>query len=853
MDTEQHIASELRLRPEQVKAALELLKQGATVPFIAQYRREKTGNLDERRLSTIQEKLRAIDELDARRSVILNSIKAQDKLDPALQSRIESVTTRGELEDLYLPFGPQKKSPAETAKEKGLEPLADLIQKQETTSGDPEEIAAPFLSAEKGVKEVQEALTGAQHIVADRLASDLELRKTLRKRVRKDGVLTATARRGVDLNRSKYKEFSQAANQVSSNKMLPLLRGVADRKLVLKIQVPREQVLSDLKPSVVTKSESVFSANLEKALEEAVDKLLLPGFENEYLEEITARAESTALDQCARNLRATLLHPPLGPRTVLTIAGEGKKAVGLAIVDAYGKLVKGGPFVLEEDPEKRKALSDEFLKLLAENEVDTVAVGNGPSGRRIYTFVAEVLQSAGLDRQGKALVNETGLSAVANAQPAKEAWPDAEPLVRCAALLARRLQDPLPELIKVNPKLLVSGASQLSIDAKTLRRRLDDAIASCVNAVGVDVNASDARLLEYVSGLNGQMAKAIVAKRDEKGSFKAREELKSVPGINEAVFAQCAGFLRVSMGSEPLDSTAIHPERYELVRKMAESVESKVEDLMGNTEALGKIEIGKFKSEDAGENTLRHILRELRLNGRDPRGRFLTPRYDARIKSIEDIQPGQVLTGIVTNHSAFGVFLDIGIAEEGLVHVTELSRRQLHDPARFLPVGKLAKVKVISADAQKKRISLSIKAMELEEKDRRGGRRPGSSAQRRAVGRSGPQDRERSTQGDQGQGASGGGERGRKGGGRDRDRTSREAAKYPTVSASGKPMPDFSKFFASGSKKKDKRKKKDGRRDEGASRKEILEVIRNQANRSAPTLGDLLKEAGVKEDEKKKS
>ena len=914
LDAVQVIATALKLPPEQVAGAAELLKAGATVPFLARYRKERTGGLNEEQLYAIKDRLGALVSLEARRSVILSSVKAQDKLTDKLRARIESAPTRTDLEDLYLPYCPHHKSPATAARAQGLEPLAEQILKQEAT-GNAEELAANYLSSEKGVKEASAALAGARALIAEGLAENAGLRGAVRQLVFSEGKLIAQAAGG-DAERGKYAtyaHFSEAIAKLPSHRILAVLRGETEKKLKVTLEAPRDKILEHLKALLPARPESAFAAELAKALEECVDRFLLPTLNVELRAELKSRADQAAAELFARNLRSLLRQPPFGPQRVLAATVDRKTGCHVVVLDEQGKLLAHAALPLEKDEEKGKAAREELLKLVREHKPAAVASGNDAEGREADAFLRETL-SADPELKGvlRVLVNEAGASAYSASRAARDEFPELPPPTRAAISIGRRLQNPLAELVKIHPKSIGVGQYQHDVDQKVLLRKLEEAVESCVNAVGVDLNAAGPELLTHVSGLGPRLAASTYETRLRQGLFACREDLRKVPGFGPKAFELCAGFLRVHGGLRHLDHTAIHPERYPLVEEMAQTLGLQPKDLLGNAAALAKLDLPRFQNAEIGEFTVRDIVEELKDPGRDPRGPFVPPQFNEGIQDVKDLQEGQVLNGVVTNLTAFGAFVDIGVHQDGLVHVSELSHKFVRDPALLLSVGQPVKVKVLGVDGERKRISLSMKALEAPPAPRpkpkaerpprprkvspraatapaaappqtAPGQAPAPSAAAReaasaatapaaapagqavaaapAAGQATapahpPRPERRGPPAGRGPArgppAGRGPERGPRAGRQDRGDRKDRGDRGPRRREAGPPpapgKPDYSKFFVRGKRKE--RRDFGPRRENEASRDDIRQVMRTQ-EQHGHTLGDLLKKAGLDEGEPK--
>ena len=881
LDAVQVISSELKLPPEKVAGAVELLREGATVPFLARYRKEKVGSLDEEQLYDIKERLGALVSLEARRSVILSSIKAQDKLADELKAKIDTAATRTDLEDLYLPYCPKRKTPGATACSQGLAPLADQILKQEG-AGSAEDLAAPFLSSEKGVKETAAALKGARAVIAERWADDAAVRAAVRQVITGEGKLATEAAQNVALDRTKYSSyanFTEPIAKLPSHRILAVLRGEAEKKLKVKLDVPREKLLAVLNAKVSVRPESAFAGELKTAMEECVDQFLLPVLEQETRTELKTRADLAAAELFARNLKALLRQPPYGPKRVVAGAYERRTGIHLVALDEDGKVLTHVSLPYNDD-EKKKAAKEKLQTLIGEHKPVAVCSGNDVDGRETDAFFRDVLETGKVEGVERLLVNEAGAAAYSASRTARDEFPDFPPVVRAAISIGRRLQNPIAELVKIHPKSIGVGQYQHDVDQKVLLRKLEEAVESCVNAVGVNVNTAGADLLTHVSGLGQRLAASIVETRARQSTFKRREDLRHVPGFGPKAYELAAAFLRIQGGENPLDNTAIHPERYNIVKEMAETLGVRPEELLNKKEELEKLDLERYRTAEVGEETLNDIVAELKDPGKDPRGPFVRPQFNEGVRDVSDLTNGQVLNGVVTNLTAFGAFVDIGVHQDGLVHVSELSHKFVRDPALLLTVGQAVKVKVLGVEADRKRISLSIKALEEAPAPRpkrparppRGPRTPrpagkpgetpvtagapaggagapGTGGGPRREGRRRTERRPR-TGGPGGAGGPGGtgGERKEGQGSRDgrpgRDRKPRE--RKPET-APGKP--DYSKFFV-----RSKRKTRKGtgpRRESEASRDDVRQVMRSQKS-GGQSLGDLLKKAGVKEDGEEK-
>lgn len=702
----------------QVEHTVDLLQEGATVPFIARYRKEHTGELDEVQIRTIEEQLAYFSELEERKATILKSIDEQGKLTAELRERIESSRQKTEIEDLYLPFKPKRRTKATIARERGLEPLADIIAAQELTAGTPEDVAFPFVSLDKEVLDAAAALEGAGHILAERLSDDADARATVRRLSNEQGVMTSRVANDYRDQVTKfemYYDYQEPLKAVPSHRMLAMRRGEKEEVLYLSISTPIEQIMAELKSRLILR-ESIFNLLLQRVAEDAYKRLIAPSVEVELRLESKERADEAAILVFARNLRDLLLAPPAGGKRVLGIDPGFRTGSKLAAVDTTGRFLEHVTIYPHIGESRIPQARQELLSLVKNHAIEMIAVGNGTAGREMEIFAKETLAGAGAQFPVVS-VSEAGASIYSASDIAREEFPDLDLTVRGAISIARRLQDPLGELVKVAPKSIGVGQYQHDVNQPTLKKSLDDVVESCVNYVGVDLNTASWALLAYVSGVGPALAKAITRYRDENGSFTSRKALLKVPRFGAKAFEQAAGFLRIRDGANPLDNSAVHPERYRLVESMASDLGVSLAQLVADPALVGKIELKCYISEDVGLPTLVDIIEELKKPGRDPRSQFQTASFRDDIRTINDLQEGMILQGVVTNVTAFGAFVDIGVHQDGLVHISHLANRYIKDPSNAVKAGQVVKVKVLSADSQRKRISLSIKEAEQSSKE----------------------------------------------------------------------------------------------------------------------------------------
>jgi len=652
-------------------------------------------------------------ELEERKVTVLKSIEEQGKLTPELRERIEATRQKTELEDLYLPYKPKRRTKATIARERGLEPLADIMAAQELTAGTAEEAAAPFVDPAKEVPDATAALEGAGHILAERLSDDADARTMVRRLTKEQGVMTSRVAADYKEKVTKfemYYDYQEPLKAVPSHRMLAMRRGEKEEVLYLSIAAPVEQILAGLKSRLIQRA-SIFGPLLERVAEDAYKRLIAPSIEVELRLESKERADEAAILVFARNLRDLLLAPPAGGKRVLGIDPGFRTGSKLAAVDATGRFLEHVTIYPHIGEGRVPQARQDLLRLVEAHAIEMVAVGNGTAGREMEIFVKETLAGAG--RQLPVVsVSEAGASVYSASEIAREEFPELDLTVRGAISIARRLQDPLGELVKVDPKSIGVGQYQHDVNQTMLKRSLDGVVESCVNYVGVDLNTASWALLAYVSGVGPALAKAITRYRDENGPFASRKALLKVPRFGAKAFEQAAGFLRIRDGKHPLDNTAVHPERYLMVEAMASDLGVTLAQLAADPPLVDRIDLKRYVSDSVGLPTLKDIVEELKKPGRDPRSRFQTASFRDDIREITDLQADMILQGVVTNVTAFGAFVDIGVHQDGLVHISHLANRYVKDPNDAVKAGQVVKVKVLSADPQRKRIALSIKEAE---------------------------------------------------------------------------------------------------------------------------------------------
>ena len=705
-----HIAKTLNLPLRGLVAVIELLDEGGTVPFIARYRKEATGNLDEVQILSIEESLAYFRDLASRRETILASIAEQGKLTDELKARIEATLDKAELEDLYLPYKPKRRTKATIAREKGLEPLAAYLWAQQNTGQPLESFAATFVNAELGVATADEALEGARHIVAEWISEDADLRKALRQLLFDEGVVVSRKSTDAVDEQEKFKmyyEYSEPVKTIPSHRMLAIRRGEAENILYFLLEIEPERAIAILQRHVLRQSGD-WTPQLVMAIDDAWKRLLNSSIQGEIRLELKRRSDTEAIRVFRDNLYNLLLAPPAGPISVLGIDPGLRTGCKVAVVDETGKLLAHDVFYLHTSKHGNAEAAPKLEALLRTHNVRAIAIGNGTASRETDAFVREFLKEKKIEGIFSATVSESGASIYSASAVARQEFPDLDLTVRGAISIARRLQDPLSELVKVDPKSIGVGQYQHDVDQRQLQESLETVIESCVNKVGVDLNTSSWTLLRFVAGITERAALNIVSFRNEKGSFRSRMQVLEVPGIGPKTFEQAAGFLRIRNGDDPLDGTAVHPESYPVVEQIAASLKTTVKAIIQEPQLLEKVDRSQLS---AGAYTVNDILAELRKPGRDPRDKFVAPSFLEGVREIADVEPGMVLEGVVTNVTKFGAFVDIGVHQDGLVHISELSNHFIKEPSEAVKTGQIVKVKVLAVDTKAKRIALSIKQL----------------------------------------------------------------------------------------------------------------------------------------------
>lgn len=688
--------------------AMVLLEGGATIPFIARYRKEKTGNMDEVVLRKLSDRLEYYREMETRKAAILKSIETQKKLTPELVKKINECTDKTALEDMYLPFKPKYKTRATTAKDKGLEPLANLILTALDGGKTKEELAAPFINAEKGVENIKEALAGAKDIIAERVADQAAIRGWVRNHVTEKGVLQSSPRpnyKEVKTKYSTYYDISELLKNAPSHRLLAIRRGAKEEVLNWKVLVDDEYVIDTIKRSVIKNPKLLFKKEFEEAVADSYTRLMATSIQVEVFMKAVARAEEEAISVFSKNLQNLLLAPPAGSKITIGVDPGYRTGCKLAVVDEKGDF-KEFSTIYPTPPENDYVGSEAvFMDLVLEYEPELIAVGNGTASKEVYSFIKELLKKH-KQSINVVMVSEAGASVYSASELAGKEYPDLDLTARGAISIAHRLQDPLAELVKIDPKAIGVGQYQHDVNQKELKKSLDLTVQSCVNFVGVDLNTASPELLSHVSGIGPAAAENIAKYRSENGKFTSREDLKKVPKLTPKVFEQCAGFLKIRNASNPLDYSTIHPEAYPVVEKMAADGKVSVKEIIANAALLDKINLDQYVTADIGKLTLQDIVKELKKPGLDPRTEFKNVEFSDEINELEDLQLGMLLKGTATNVTNFGVFVDIGVHQDGLIHISEIAETFIKNPYEVIAAGDTLTVEVLEVDVELKRIAL---------------------------------------------------------------------------------------------------------------------------------------------------
>ncbi len=701
------IAHEQNIDARQIKAVADLLADGSTIPFIARYRKEATGSLDEVVVMTVRDRLQQLRELEDMRAMILNSLEKHGHLTDALREKVMAADTATALSDIYLPYKPKRRTRATMAREKGLEPLALAVFEQ--TGNDPEILAADYVDAEKGVASIEEALAGARDIIAEIINENEDVRARMRELFFTKAVISCRVIPGMEEPGAKFRDYfdwQEPVIAVPSHRMLAMRRGESEEILILRI-LPDEDAAMELIENLFVTNDGTDGDQVRLAAKDAYKRLLSRSMETEVRLHAKEKADQAAIAVFADNLRQLLLAPPLGARRVMGIDPGFRTGCKVVCLDRQGKLIHHDTVFLHMSETRQHEEIRKIKTLCKEFDMDAIAVGNGTAGRETEAAVKAIA----FDRPVQVvMVNESGASIYSASEVAREEFPDLDLTVRGAVSIGRRLMDPLAELVKIDAKSIGVGQYQHDVDQAALKQSLDDVVMSCVNRVGVDLNRASAQLLTYVSGLNAGVAKNIVAHREQNGSFASRRQLLDVPRLGPKAFEQCAGFLRIPDGENPLDASAVHPESYHIVAAMANDLGAAVEDLIKSAEIRSKIDVAAYVSDAVGLPTLKDIMDELARPGRDPREKFEEFAFADGIEKITDVLPGMKLPGIVTNITAFGAFVDVGVHQDGLVHISQMADRFVKNPADVVKVGQRVRVTVLAVDMDRRRISLSMRA-----------------------------------------------------------------------------------------------------------------------------------------------
>lgn len=704
------IAAEFSLAISSVQAVIQLLEGGNTIPFIARYRKEATGNLDEVQIKNIQDRYTYLQELEDRRQTILTSIESQGKLTEELRAQILACQVKTALEDLYLPYKPKRRTRAMIAREKGLEPLADLICQQPLTPA-PEVAAQSYINQEKGVDDVQAALAGARDIIAERVAENATVRAVVRESFASEGIVVSKVRSEKAKEPTKfeqYYDFKESVRTIPSHRYLAIRRGEKEEILDFSIQIEAEPILRQIEKIMLWNPLSPFGDHLKQAVEDGFHRLLCPSVETDVRLDLKWASDRSAVAIFADNLRHLLLASPLGGRPILGIDPGVRTGCKCAVIDATGKYLESETIYLSQGEQAQKQAKQVLKRLLDSHQPYAIAIGNGTAGRETEAFIRQFLKEISWDKSLVVSVNEAGASVYSASDVAREEFPELDVTIRGAISIARRLQDPLAELVKIDPKSIGVGQYQHDVHQPLLQDELQHVVESCVNRVGVDLNTASASLLSYVSGIGPTLAKKIIKHRELHGAFRNRQDLRTISGFGTKTFEQAAGFLRIRNGQNPLDASAVHPERYDVIQQMAADLNVSLAELVANPMLADHIDVKRY-AKVVGELTLADIIQELKKPGRDPRATFEPPSFRDDILSIEDLKPGLRLEGIVTNVTAFGAFVDIGVHQDGLIHLSELSDQYIKHPSEVVKAGDKIKVEVLQVDIPRRRISLTAR------------------------------------------------------------------------------------------------------------------------------------------------
>jgi protein Tex len=714
LDIRAQIATELDLNPNIVQNVLDLFAEGATIPFIARYRKERTDEMNEIVLRELEERFNYLTDLAARKESILSSIESQDKLTPELRTKIENCLLKTELEDLYLPYKPKRRTRATIAREKGLEPLAELIRSLNNPSAQPVELepeAAKYIDEEKGVKTAAEALAGAADIIAESIADKANLRAYIREYIQSEGQFRSKIKDDVAEGSTKfemYRKYSAPVSKVAPHNLLALFRGETEKVLSLELEFSEDDICEYLAAQEIKTKVPAIRAFYQTMLKDAFNRLMKTSLVNEVRSECKLQADIGSISNFETNLRELLLSAPAGMKPTLAIDPGFRSGCKVAVLSETGKYLAYEAVFPHQAANQRQQAANTVRQFIKKYNIQLIAIGNGTAGRETDQFVIELLADVE-PKPIKVMVNESGASIYSASEVAISEFPDLDITVRGAISIGRRLQDPLAELVKIDPKSIGVGQYQHDVDQKLLRKKLDDTVESCVNYVGVDLNTASKELLAFVSGLSPAVANNIITYRNEHGAFKNRKQLLKVAKLGPKAYEQAAGFLRIRDGENPLDNTAVHPESYPILAAIAKDVNIPLTEPTKLGTQLKQVDLKKYITETIGEPTLRDIISELEKPGRDPRAEFKYATFKAGIQEITDLVVGMELEGTVTNVANFGAFVDIGVHQDGLVHISQLSDNFVSDPNQVVKVGRVVKVKVLEVNAQLKRVSLTMK------------------------------------------------------------------------------------------------------------------------------------------------
>lgn len=709
------IAKELGLKESQVANTIKLLDEDNTVPFIARYRKEVTGELDENQIRAIEDRVRYLRNLAARKDEVLRLIEEQGKLTEELREAINKAVKLQEVEDLYRPYKQKRRTRATIARERGLEPLAWQILAQRDEAGKPEDLAACYINPEKEVHTAADALAGASDIIAETVSDDAEIRKEVRRITYSEGILVTQA--ADKTSRSAYEmyyEYKEPVNKIPPHRILAINRGEKDEAISVRIEAPVEKIMVSINSRIITNKNSIWRPTITTAIEDAYKRLIAPSIDREVRNELTDKGEEQAIVIFSANLRSLLLQPPMRGKTVLGVDPGYRTGCKLAVVDETGKALQIGVMYPHQPQNKAAEAKKLMAEMIKNNGVEIITIGNGTASRETEALVAEMIRDENLP-VSYTIVSEAGASVYSASKVAGEEFPDYDLSLRSAVSIARRLQDPLAELVKIEPKAIGVGQYQHDVTPKRLEESLHRVVESCVNSVGVDLNTASPSLLKYVAGIKPAVAKSIVSYREKHGKFKNRSELMKIPRLGEQTFVQCAGFIRLPDGSNPLENTPVHPESYEIAEKIFAMVGLSLDDLAHGKIAevrsrLAAVDIQATASElGAGVPTVRDIIDALQKPGRDPRDEMPKPIFRTDVTTLENLKPGMVLQGVVRNVVDFGAFVDIGVKHDGLVHISELSNKFVKHPMEVVSVGDNVQVRILSVDLARERVSLSMK------------------------------------------------------------------------------------------------------------------------------------------------